>query len=138
MTTQLTQEQIIEEFSLFGDDRESAIFYIMDLAEKLNPLDESFKIDDFAIKGCQSKAWLVPKYDGERLVFLADSNTAIVKGLLYLFTGVYSHLTPQEILNLKVYFPEKIGLNSLIGTQRSNGIGAVLKLIQIYAKNHIQ
>jgi cysteine desulfuration protein SufE len=133
----LTQEQIIEEFSLFGQDRESAIFYIMDLAERLEPIDPSYKIDDFAIKGCQSKAWLVPQFDGERLKFLADSNTDIVKGLLYLFTGVYSNLKPREILELNLDFPQKIGLDSLIGTQRSNGVGAVMKLIKIYAQNHL-
>ncbi len=137
MITDERQNQIISEFELLGDDRESAIFYIMDLGAKLPALDPAFKIDDFAIKGCQSKAWLVPRYDQGRMDFLADSNTDLVKGLLFLITSVYSGLTPEQILQTRLYFPERIGLHSLIGTQRSNGVAAVLKLIEIYAKGHI-
>ena len=78
------QNEIIEEFSFLGDDRESIIFYIMELGQKLPDLDEKYKIDENIIKGCQSKVWLTAVLNDNRIIYKADSNTEITKGLISL------------------------------------------------------
>ncbi|MCZ6899103.1 MAG: SufE family protein, partial [Bacteroidetes bacterium] len=84
------QDQIIENFSILGDDRESTIFYIMELGQKLPPLAEEHKVEDNIIKGCQSKVWLFTDVEGENVLYFADSNTEITKGLISLLIRVLS------------------------------------------------
>ena len=81
------QDEIIEEFSILGDDRESTIFYIMEMGQKLAPLSNDYKTDENIIKGCQSKVWLVAEVNDENLEFKSDSNTDITKGLISKFVG---------------------------------------------------
>lgn len=127
------QNEIIDEFSFLGDDRESTIFYIMELGQKLPALDEKHKIEENIIKGCQSKVWLTADLDGERIEFNADSNTDITKGLISLLIRVLSGQIVDNILNTDLYFIEKIGMGQIIGSQRSNGLVAMIKQMKLYA-----
>ena len=128
-----TQDSIIEEFSILEGDREMTNFYIMELGQKLAEMSEMDKTDDNIVKGCQSKVWLIAHLDNDRVTFKADSNTAITKGLVSLLVRVLSNQTPDEIVNAELYFPEKIGMERFIGTQRSNGFAAMVKQMKLYA-----
>ena len=127
------QDEIIEEFSFLGDDRESTIFYIMELGQKLPELEEKFKVEENIIKGCQSKVWLTTELMGDRVIFRADSNTEITKGLIGLLIRVLSGQTIESILSSELYFIEKIGMGQIIGSQRSNGLVAMIKQMKLYA-----
>jgi cysteine desulfuration protein SufE len=127
------QDEIVEEFSILGNDREITIFYIMELGNKLPPLDEQFKTPENIIKGCQSKVWLTSELDGDRLNFLADSNTEITKGLISLLIRVLSGQKLDEIIKADLYFIDKIGMSQLIGSQRSNGFTSMIKQMKLYA-----
>ncbi|MEX2514481.1 MAG: SufE family protein [Cyclobacteriaceae bacterium] len=127
------QEEIISEFEILGDDKESTIYYIMELGDQLPPFPEEEKKDDNIIKGCQSKVWLVTKMEEDRIQFLADSNTEITKGLISLLIRVLSDRKAQEIIDADLYFIEKIGMGNIIGSQRSNGLAAMIKQMKLYA-----
>lgn len=129
----VVQDEIIEEFNILEDDRESTIFYIMELGNKLPPLDEKFKTPENIIKGCQSKVWLTTELEGNRLIFLADSNTEITKGLISLLVRVLSGQPLDDIIKADLYFIEKIGMSQLIGSQRSNGFISMIKQMRLYA-----
>jgi cysteine desulfuration protein SufE len=127
------QDEIIDEFSILGDDRESTVFYIMELGNNLEPLEEIYKIDSNLIKGCQSKVWLETEFSNDRLILKADSNTDITKGLISLLIRVLSGHTLDDIINANLYFIEKIGMHKVIGSQRSNGLASMIKQIKLYA-----
>jgi len=127
------QNEIIEEFGILGDDKESTIFYIMELGGQLSDFPESERTEDNIIKGCQSKVWLTAREDGEKIEFLADSNTDITKGLISLLIRVLSGRNPKEILNADLFFIDKIGMGNIIGSQRSNGLAAMIKQMKLYA-----
>lgn len=127
------QNEIIEEFSFLGDDRESTIFYIMELGQKLPELNNTYKVEENIIKGCQSKVWLHAKLEGDRVIYEADSNTEITKGLISLLIRVLSGQNVDNILNTDLYFIEKIGMGQIIGSQRSNGLIAMIKQMKLYA-----
>jgi cysteine desulfuration protein SufE len=127
------QNEIIEEFSFLGDDRESTIFYIMELGQKLPELNAKYKIDENIIKGCQSKVWLTAELKKDRIIFNADSNTEITKGLISLLIRVLSGQTLENIINADLYFIEKIGMGQIVGSQRSNGLVAMIKQMKLYA-----
>jgi cysteine desulfuration protein SufE len=133
MTSIEIQDEIIADFSLFEDDLESKLFYLMDLGKKLPEMPIEHKSDDYIVKGCQSKVWLFPVYEGDNLYFEADSNTEITKGLVSLLVKIYSGKTPQEIFNTELYFIEKIGMSRMIGSQRSNGFTSMIKQMKMYA-----
>lgn len=117
---------------MLDGDMEMTIGYIMELGEQLADMDESLKTEDNIVKGCQSKVWLNAKLDNGKVSFEADSNTAITKGLVSLLVRILSGRSPQEIVDADLFFIEKIGLNRFIGTQRSNGLGAMMKQMKIY------
>ncbi len=127
------QQDIIEEFEFLADDRESTIFYIMELGQKLPAMDESLKTEENIIKGCQSKVWLTSDYKDGKVYFTADSNTDITKGLISLLIRILSGQTPDTILNTELNFVEKIGMSQVIGSQRSNGFNAMIKQMKLYA-----
>lgn len=132
-SVQEIQNEIIEEFSILGDDKESTIYYIMELGSQLPEFPENEKVDENIIKGCQSKVWLTAIENGEKIQFLADSNTDITKGLISLLIRVLSNRKPEEILNTDLFFIEKIGMGNIIGSQRSNGLSAMIKQMKLYA-----
>lgn len=127
------QDEIIEEFSLLEGDMEMATVYIMELGQKLPPLDEQYQIEENLVKGCQSKVWLNTELKDGKVSFQGDSNSAITKGLLSLLIRVFNHQAPIEILDADLYFIDKIGMNRFIGTQRSNGFAAMIKHIKLTA-----
>ena len=127
------QDEIIEEFGLLADDREATLFYLMELGDKMATLPEEYKKDDNLIKGCQSKVWLHSDYANDKVSFIADSNTDITRGLISLLVRVLSGKTPDEIINADLDFVEKIGMNQIIGSQRSNGFASMIKQIKMYA-----
>lgn len=127
------QNEIVDEFSFLGEDRESTIYYIMELGQRLEQLDEVYKIDQNIIKGCQSKVWLTAELVGNRIIFQADSNTDITKGLISLLVRILSGQTVDEILDAELFFIEKIGMGQIIGSQRSNGLVAMIKQMKLYA-----
>lgn len=127
------QNEIIEEFGILGDDKESTIFYIMELGGQLSDFPETERTEDNIIKGCQSKVWLTAREEGEKIEFLADSNTDITKGLISLLIRVLSGRNPKEILDADLFFIDKIGMGNIIGSQRSNGLSAMIKQMKLYA-----
>jgi len=127
------QNEIVNEFSLLTEDREATIFYIMEIGQKLPDLEEKYKVDENLIKGCQSKVWLTTHFEEGKVIYSADSNTEITKGLISLLIRILSHRTPDEIINAELHFIRDIGMNQVIGSQRSNGLSAMIKQLKIFA-----
>ena len=135
-TVNQIQDEFIENFNLFEEDMESRIFYLMDLGHKLPAFNEEHLRDEFLVKGCQSKVWLYPEIKENRIWFEADSNTEITKGLIYLLITLWNGRKPTEILHTELYFIEKIGMNRMIGSQRSNGFSSMIRQMQLFAATH--
>ncbi len=127
------QEEIIEQFSLLDGDMEMMIGYLMELGEKLPELPEDLRTEDNIVKGCQSKVWLTAEEENGNLLFQADSNTAITKGLVSLLVTILNNQPIDKVLSADLYFVHKIGMNRFIGTQRSNGFMSMIKQIKMYA-----
>lgn len=127
------QNEIIEEFDFIGNDFENRVVYIMELGQKLAPLDEADRVEENIIKGCQSKVWLTARYNNGVVEYNADSNTDITKGLVSMLLRVINHQSPDDIVNADLYFIEKIGMNQVIGSQRSNGFTAMIKQAKLFA-----
>ncbi|MCB0488017.1 MAG: SufE family protein [Cyclobacteriaceae bacterium] len=127
------QEEIVNEFSLLDGDQEMTVLYIMELGQKLDEMPDRDRTEENIVKGCQSKVWLTARLDGDKVLFAADSNTAITKGLVSLLLRIFSGQTPDTILSAEVDFMHKIGMERFIGTQRSNGFAAMMKQIKRYA-----
>ncbi|MBD3630891.1 SufE family protein [Cyclobacterium sp.] len=127
------QDEIIGEFEILGDDKESTIYYIMELGDQLPDFPETERKEDNIIKGCQSKVWLITNLQDGKIQFLADSNTAITKGLISLLIRVLSGRKAKDIMNADLYFIEKIGMGNIIGSQRSNGLAAMIKQMKMFA-----
>lgn len=126
------QDEIIEEFSSLNDwmDKYS---YIIELGNAVEPLEEKYKTPDNIIDGCQSRVWLVADEDNGNIVFRADSDAIIVKGLISLLIRVLSGNTPQDILDSDLYFMKEIGLQEHLSPTRSNGLLAMIKQMRVYA-----
>lgn len=127
------QDEVIEEFSLLDGDMEMCNFYMIELGQKLDDLAAEHQIEDNIVKGCQSKVWLVTNLEDGKVVYEADSNTAITKGLVSLLVRILSGQTPDDIMNADLYFINGIGMDRFIGTQRSNGFAAMIKQMKMYA-----
>ncbi len=127
------QDEIINDFSVLGGDLEMATFYLMELGEKLPEMSEELKTEDNLVKGCQSKVWLSPDTTNGSVVYHADSNAAVTKGLISLLVRILSGQKAEDIVNADLYFVDKIGMNRFIGTQRSNGFASMIKQMKFYA-----
>jgi cysteine desulfuration protein SufE len=132
MTINESQDEIIEEFELF-DDWADKYEYIIDLGKKLKGFPEEQKTEDNIIKGCQSRVWLNARKEEESLIFEADSEAIIVKGLVNMLIRVLSGHTPQEIAKADLYFMEKIGMSQHLAQTRSNGLASMVKQMKNYA-----
>ena len=126
------QDEVIEEFSDF-DDWMDKYQLLIDLGNELAPLDEKYKTESNLIDGCQSRVWLQCDFVDGKLVFTADSDALIVKGIIALLIRVLSGHTPQEIIDADLYFIERIGLKDHLSPTRSNGLLAMVKQIRMYA-----
>ena len=132
MTINELQDEVIEEFSDFEDWMDKYQLLI-DLGNELEPLDEKFKTESNLIEGCQSRVWVQADYEDGKLVFKAESDALIVKGIIALLIRVLSGHTPQEILDSELYFIDAIGLKDHLSPTRSNGLLAMVKQIRMYA-----
>lgn len=126
------QDEVIEEFSDF-DDWMDKYQLLIDLGNEQEPLDEKYKTEQNLIDGCQSRVWLQADMEDGNVVFQAESDALIVKGIIALLIKVVSGHTPDEILNSDLYFIEKIGLKEHLSPNRSNGLLAMVKQMRMYA-----
>ncbi len=132
MTIRETQDQIVKEFEQFTDWDER-YKYIIGLGKTLAPIDPSIRTDKYKLSGCQSQAWINAKLENGKIKFEADSDASIVKGLIALLIKIYSNHTPDEILSSQPEFIKKIGIDNHLSPTRKNGLGAMMKQIQLYA-----
>lgn len=132
MTINELQDEVIEEFSDF-DDWMDRYQLLIDLGNEQEELDNKYKTEQNLIAGCQSRVWLqCDEIDG-KLVFTAESDAVIVKGIVALLIKVVSGHTPQEILDSELYFIDKIGLKEHLSPTRSNGLLSMVKQMRMYA-----
>ena len=129
------QDEVIEEFEDFEDFEDWMDKYqmLIDLGNELAPLDDKYKTEQNLIDGCQSRVWVQCDLVDGRLVFTAESDALIVKGIIALLIRVISGHTPQEILAADLYFIDCIGLREHLSPTRANGLLAMIKQIRIYA-----
>jgi cysteine desulfuration protein SufE len=132
MTIEQVQDIIVEEFSVF-DDWMDKYNLLIDLGKDLPLIDPKFKIKDFLIEGCQSKVWLHPEFDGEKISFTADSDAIITRGIVALLIRVLSDRTPAEIISAELYFIDRIGLRQNLSPTRSNGLLSMVRQMKLYA-----
>ena len=131
MTINEKQDELISDFS-FMDEWMDKYEYIIQLGKDLPLIDPKYKTDDNLIKGCQSQVWLHTELVDGKLIFTADSDAVITKGLVSLLIGVLSGHTPKEIAASEIYFIDEIGLKSHLSPTRSNGLLSMLKQMKIY------
>ena len=133
MTIDEIQDELIDEFNDI-DDWMDRYAYIIDMGNALDPMPEEYKTPQFLIEGCQSRAWLHAELDDEgKVVFRADSDAIIVKGIISMLLKVLSGHTPAEIADAKLYFIDKLGLAENLSPTRSNGLAALVKQMLLYA-----
>lgn len=132
MNIEARQQEIIEEFSVFGDWMEK-YEYIIDLGKELPLIEAAHKTDDNLIKGCQSRVWLYAQQDENGHVrFTADSDAIITKGLVALMVRVLDDQTPENIANANLHFVNEIGLSEHLSPTRSNGLASMIKQMKLY------
>ena len=132
MTIDEIQDEIIDEFSVF-DDWMDKYQILIDMGNSLPPFDETYRIDQNLIEGCQSRAWLHAEYRDGHIYFSADSDAIIVKGIISLLMKVLSGRTPDEILASDLHFIDAIGLKEHLSPTRSNGLLSMVKQMRLYA-----
>ena len=132
MDINLVQDQIIEEFEIF-DDWMDKYNYLIDLSKSLPVIDEKYKKPEYLIEGCQSRVWLRADMENGAVVYTADSDAVITKGIISLLIRVMSGRQPEEIINNDLYFIDKIGLKENLSPTRSNGLVSMIKQMKLYA-----
>lgn len=132
MTINEIQDELIEEFALFTDWMEK-YEYIIQMGKELQLINEQFKTDDNLIRGCQSRVWLHADYKDGKVIFTADSDAIITKGLVSMVVRVLSDHTPAEIATAELYFVDKVGLREHLSVTRSNGLLSMIKQMKLYA-----
>ena len=132
MTINEMQDEVITEFSDF-DDWMDRYQLLIDLGNEQQPLDEKYKTDQNLIEGCQSRVWLQADEVDGKVIFQAESDALIVKGIIALLIKVLSGHTPDEILEADLYFTPRIGLQEHLSPTRSNGLLAMVKQMRMYA-----
>ena len=132
MTIEETQQAIIEEFSVYTDWMDK-YGYLIELGNDLKGLDPKEKTDQYIIKGCQSRVWLVAEMNDGKINFRGESDAVIVKGLVALLLRVVSGRTAKELLENDLHFIDDLGLKQHLSPTRSNGLLAMVKQIRLYA-----
>lgn len=132
MSIQDIQEEIVEEFSMF-DDWMQRYEYMIELGKSLPLIEEQYKTDDNLIKGCQSKVWVHAELDGDKLVFTADSDAIITKGIIAILIRAFSNQKPQDIIDANTDFIDAIGLKEHLSPTRANGLVSMIKQLKLYA-----
>ena len=131
------QEGIIEEFEIF-DDWMQKYEYLIDLGKELAPIDKKYKTEDNLIKGCQSRVWLHAEYTDGRIIYTADSDAIMTKGIVAILINVLSGQTPSEISTAKLDFINEIGLKEHLSPTRANGLISMIKQMKLYALAYIK
>ncbi|TJY38245.1 SufE family protein [Pontimicrobium aquaticum] len=132
MTIKDIQNDIIEEFSMF-DDWMQRYEYMIELGKSLPLIDDQYKTDENIIKGCQSKVWVHAEMKDDKVVFTADSDAIITKGIIAILIRVFSNQTPKAIIEADTGFIDDIGLKEHLSPTRANGLVSMIKQIKMYA-----
>lgn len=131
MTIKEVQNEIIEEFSMFEEWMDK-YEYIIELGNNLEPYDEKNKTKSNLIQGCQSRVWLNGELQNGKIIFTADSDAVITKGIIALLIKVLSNREPEEVMNADLFFIEKVGLKENLSPTRANGLVSMIKNIKTY------
>lgn len=126
------QEEIVDEFSMF-EDWDERFQYVIDLGKELPLIEEQYKTEENTIKGCQSKVWLHAEEIDGKIVFTADSDAIITKGIIAILIRVFSHQKATDILEADTKFIDEIGLKEQLSPTRANGLVSMIKNIKMYA-----
>lgn len=129
------ENEIVEEFSLF-DNWMDKYEYIIELGKNLPLIDEQFKTDDYKINGCLSQVWLNSEMEKGKLSYKADSDAVITKGMIALLIRVLSGQKPEDIVNSKMEFLEKIGMKEHLSPNRANGLTSMIEYMKNFALIH--
>lgn len=132
MRIETIQNELIDEFSMF-DDWMERYEYMIELGKSLPLIDIKYKTDENIIKGCQSKVWLHSEFKNDKVIFSADSDAIITKGIVAILVRVFSNQSPQEILSANTDFIDAIGLKEHLSPTRANGLVSMIKQIKMYA-----
>lgn len=132
MTIKAIQEELIDEFSMF-EDWEERYQYMIDLGKTLPLIDDQYKINENIIKGCQSKVWVHAEMNDDKVVFTADSDAIITKGIIAILIRVFSNQYPQDIIDADTDFIDEIGLKEHLSPTRANGLVSMIKQLKMYA-----
>ena len=132
MTIKETEQEIVDEF-VDIDDWMDRYAMIIDMGNALPPIDEAYRTPSHLIEGCQSRVWLNAELEGDRIIYTADSDAIIVKGIISMLIKVLSGHTPDEILGADLEFIDEIGLSQHLSPTRSNGLLAMVKQMKMYA-----
>ena len=131
-TIQNIQEEIIDEFSMF-DTWEDRYQYMIDLGKSLPLINPKYKTEDHIIKGCQSKVWVHADMEDDKIVFTADSDAIITKGIIAILIRVFSNQHPKDIIEADTGFIDEIGLKEHLSPTRANGLVSMIKQLKLYA-----
>ena len=131
-TIQEIQKEIIEDFAMF-DDWIQKYEYLIDLGKELSPIDEKYKTEDNLIRGCQSRVWLHAEHTDGKIIYRADSDAIMSKGIVAILINVLSGQAPSEIATAKLDFINKIGLKEQLSPTRANGLVSMIKQMKLYA-----
>ena len=126
------EEEIVDEFNMF-DSWIDKYDYLIDLGKSLPKIDSVYKTQENIITGCQSQVWLHAKKDGNKVVFTADSDAIMTKGIIAMLIRVLSGQKAENIINTNLDFIDKIGLNEQLSQTRANGLNSMIKQMKIYA-----
>lgn len=127
------QEEIIEDFAIFGDDWDAKFEYLIEFANELPAISTEHKTDNYIIQGCQSRVWIDAQERDGKLYFSADSDAIITKGIIALLIKILNGRTPQEVLDTELYFIDRVGLKEHLSPTRSNGLLAMTKQMRLFA-----
>ena len=126
------QDEIIADFNMF-DNWMQKYEYLIDLGKELSPINEANKVESNLINGCQSKVWLYAENINKKIVFTADSDAVMTKGIISLLINILSNQNANDIATADLYFIQKIGLTEQLSATRANGLASMIKQMKIYA-----
>ncbi len=131
-TIQKIEKEIIEDFAMF-EDWIQKYEYLIDLGKELAPIQEQYKTEDNLIKGCQSRVWLHAEHTKGKIIYTADSDAIMTKGIVAILISVLSNQNPKDIATAKLDFINEIGLKEQLSATRANGLLSMIKKMKLYA-----
>jgi len=132
MTINEIQSELVDEFSMF-DDWMDRYEYMIELGKSMPMIDSQYKKDENLIKGCQSKVWLHAELEDNKIIYTADSDAIITKGIVSILIRTFTNQSPSEILSADTNFIDEIGLKEHLSPTRANGLVSMIKQIKLYA-----